>query len=177
MANNKISGIYELITRSSIATYSLANAGRNTNISINSTDLKWVDVSNGDEQIPDINGISLLSKNRLHLKKIKIIPLGAKGLRTTGTAASFVIDYRNINGSHVESGPVIDVIKFDEWQNVDIYLEPYKYIKENFYRLGIYFGAISIDDYNIQDSYIGQDVNFKLEIEIQTAGIRREKII
>ena len=66
---------------------------------------------------------------------------------------------------------IIEISEFNEWQKLDDYWEPYKLTKEEKFNISLTAGKLNIDDFNIQDNYIGETVNFKIELAIDTAGI------
>lgn len=170
--NNKISGVYHLQTLENIGSYELAGNDRAAVTENEDIFTDWVSLSNGTE---NDRIILLCTKNKLNIKKIRVLPLGGDGLRTTQNAAVLGLCFTTVGDDKekIGFGPYIEVSRFGEWQDVDVSLEPYKLFKDEFYLLGFSLAKFSVDDYNIIDEYIGQTVNFKVEVIANTAGIKR----
>ena len=176
MANNKISGIYNLRS-GNFAEYTFTGNNRFVPVSITPQELKLISISNGHE-IGENAFISFLKNNTIHLKNIRVLTPGGDGLRTTTNEACLFnllyIDADNTN----KLATIITVLKFNEWQPIDIYLRPYqiKSIGESF-KFAV-SGLVNIDDYNIQTAYVNKVVKFYVELQIETAGVIRDgKII
>lgn len=169
MTNNKISGSYILQSVAPIATYELTGNNRNAQVNITPGVINLIDLSNGSQ---NDRYIDLLSKNKIHLKAIRVITPGGAGLRCLNSAAILKFNLYSISESQSKGlFGIIEVSEFNEWQKLDDYWEPYKLTKEEMFNISITAGKLNIDDFNIQDKYIGETVNFKIELAIDTAGI------
>jgi len=166
MANNKISGSYILQSAQKLKDYVFTNENRNAAVVVQPTKLDLIDLSNGS-----INDryIDLISKNRVHVKRIRIITPGGAGLRSCKNAAVILIGVYS-SQSFIKLLSRIEIARFNEWQDLNDYWEPYNITKEQYYNLGV-SGVINIDDFNIQEKYVGEKVEFKIEMMIDTAGI------
>ena len=168
MANNKISGSYILQSAQKIDDYELTGENRNALVTITEKQINLIDLSNGSQQD---RYIDLITKNRVHVKGVRIITPGGAGLRSCRNAA---VIFFNLYSCQTESKlgllSIIEIPRFNEWQTLNDYWEPYKITKEQYYNLGI-SGIINIDDFNIQEKYVGETVNFQIELMIETAGI------
>ena len=172
MANNKISGIYNLRSRV-IGEYTFTGNDRDVAVSIAQQDLGLVSISNG--HVIGESALVSFDKNKVvHVKNIRILTPGGEGLRTTRNIACLFnlcfIDSQNAN----IPASLIDILKFNECQPVYTYLRPYliKSIGKKYTFSG--GGVLHIEDYNIQTPYIGEKVSFYVEMQIETAGIIRD---
>ena len=169
MANNKISGSYILQSAQKIADYELTGENRLATVAINAQKINLIDLSNGSQQD---RYIDLITKNKVHVKGIRIITPGGAGLRACKNAATLWLNlYSNQTQSNLGLLSIIEIARFNEWQTINDYWEPYKISKEQYYNLGFSQGIINIDDFNIQEKYIGETVGFQIELMIDTAGI------
>ena len=175
MANNKISGSYILQSAQKITDYEFTGESRNAKVTLQAGEINLIDLSNGS--ISD-RYIDLLTKNKVHVKGIRIITPGGAGLRSIKNAATLWLCMYNLAGTtNLGHLSIIEVARYNEWQELDDYWEPYKKIKDQMYNLGVSQGSFNIDDYNIQEKYIGEKVEFKIELSIETAGIYLDKRI
>lgn len=167
---NKINGNY-LIQSSNIGSYELTgNTRLGAFSSLDAIYPNWRDYSNSQES----GTIELLTKNILHIKSLKVNTPGGAGLRCI-TPITFQLCYF-IPGSEPEfiaDGPILNVTQYNTKQNIDIRLEPFKITKLERYLIGVKKVVMPVDDYNIQEAYIGESVSFNIELEIFTAGIYR----
>lgn len=169
MANNKISGSY-ILQSFNIDEYTLTGNNRDALVSVSESRVNLIDLSNGS-QLDRV--IDLLTKNKIHVKGIRVITPGAEGLRACKNCARFWFQYYSIIDSENKGLlSIVEVERYNEWQVLDDYWEPYKLAgKENFFNLGISHAEFNIDDYNIQSAYVGKKVKFAIELKIDTAGI------
>lgn len=168
MANNKISGSYILQSAQKITDYEFTNDNRNAAVVIQPMKLNLIDLSNGS-----INDryIDLITRNRVHVKGIRIITPGGAGIRSCKNAAVLLFSLYSISSqTSLALLSRIEIARFNEWQELNDYWEPYNITKEQYCNLGV-SGIINIDDFNIQEKYIGEKVEFKIELMIDTAGI------
>lgn len=169
MANNKISGSYILQSAQKITDYEFTSNARNAKVTLQAVKIDLIDLSNGSKFD---RYVDLLTKNKVHVKGIRIITPGGAGLRSINNAATLWLCMYNLAGTtNLGELSIIEIARFNEWQELNDYWEPYKKIKENMYNLGISHGEFNIDDYNIQEKYVGEKVEFKIELSIDTAGI------
>lgn len=169
MSNNKISGSYIIQCALPVAEYTFTGAERNAeaDLLVTPTVLNFIDLSNGSS---GDRYIDFLSKNKIHVKAIRIITPGGEGLRTTKSAAWLYFNlYENTTNKGLLS--IIEIAKYNEWQVLNDYWEPYKLTKENLFNIGLSNAKFWIDDYNVQTAYIGEKVKFKIELSIDTAGL------
>lgn len=174
MPNNKISGEYIIQSIETIDEYTFT--GENRTATVEKTENKrlgWIDLSNGSIQD---RALDFQSKNKLRINSIRIITPGAAGLRCVNT--DNVIRFAFFNTSEevvkIKDAPIIEISEYNEWQKCDVVLEPYLYTKLQYYTIGLRQWKFNIDDYNIQDDYIGQKLKFKIQMSIKTAGIFRD---
>lgn len=168
MANNKISGRYILQCANKICDYEFTGNNRlanKTNDDVTSTN--WVCLSNGSTNLDPIN---FFTKNKIHLKAIRITTPGGTGLRSLVGRCALITLYVK-DTSQEQAFKVIEIAKYNEWQECDEYLEPYKFTNDQKFDLKIGYAKFNIDDFNIQSKYIGEKVYFYVELEIETAGL------
>ena len=170
MANNKISGSYILQSALKIADYEFTGTNRNATVSISNKVINLIDLSNGSI---NNNFAFFRSENRIHIKAIRIVTPGGEGLRSCSNAATLTLNVYEASGTYQNKGILtkIQIEKYNEWQKIDELLEPYKLIDLPTFLLGFSSGTFNIDDYNIQEKYIGEKVEFYIDFELFTSGI------
>ena len=165
MASNKISGSY-ILQRSKLAEYTFAGNNRDAELLLLPQELNFIDLSNGT-----ISGrtVDFMTKNKIHVKGIRIVTPGGARLRACKNAGSIEFSI------YTDSAPLvtmIDVSRYNEWQEINDYWEPYNLIKNSeTFHFKLSAGLLNIDDYNIQPAYIGKKVSFYIELNIDTAGL------
>lgn len=176
MNPHKIKGTYTL--RASLADivngYQFTGADRNAELAPASDFMLLLKC---DEINRPLNtAVSLISNNVLNVKAARIVTSGAPGLRTalnSSVAALFTVVGRALNDITSDSlgSFTFGVDFFNEWENLNIKFIPEK-VNDNYYlSLDHTFSKFFIDDYNIQDDYVGQTFNATLELLIDTAGV------
>lgn len=164
MSNNKISGSY-ILQSSKFAEYTFTGNDRDADLLLLPQELNFIDLSNGT-----ISGrtVDFMTKNKIHVKGIRIVTPGGAGLRACKNAGSIEFSL------YTDSAPLvtmIDVSSYNEWQEIDDYWEPYKKINSETFHFKLSAGLLNIDDYNIQPAYIGKKVSFYIELNIDTSGL------
>lgn len=181
MAN--IAGIYT-ISAPLNAQYTLTGADRNAAFSINAPDapLNLSCTSCGYASY-----VAAMYDTSVKIKRARLVSAGAPGLQRNEQAAagSFVLAARaldeNLNYQTLDS-VVIKFGNWNEWQNVDFDLRPYKTAcnfsasQINQHKpvdlFALYQNSgFHCDDYNLQAAYIGETFTPVLELEIETAGM------
>ena len=168
MPNNKISGKYILQSQNTVATYEFTNNNRSASVVVDdNVNTKWTVLSNGSQSL---NSVDFLTKNKIHLKGVRVITPGGAGLRSRLGRSGLITLY--VKDSSTEKAfKIVEFAKYNEWQSCDEYLEPYNFTKETIFDLKIGYALFNIDDYNIQEKYIGETTNFFVELDIETAGL------
>ena len=114
----------------------------------------------------------------LHIKKARIITPGAPGLQPPPSKYAAELTMQLLDGfdNELTSWRMI-LSKFNEWQDLDQNITPYEKngVKNNpsqFVYLGLnsYNSYINIDDFNIQEDYVGQTFKPCLQMIVDTAG-------
>jgi hypothetical protein len=101
---------------------------------------------------------------------------GAVGLRValnSQVAATITIVGRASSDVTADSlgGFSFAVANFNEWQDVNVKYLPAK-VNDNYYlSINKDYTKFFIDDYNVQDEYVGQNFTAVLEMLIDTAGV------
>ena len=125
---------------------------------------------------PVNTAVSLISNNVLNIKAARILTPGAAGLRgalNSQVAANITIVGRASADVSAESlgGFSFALDNFNEWQDVNVKYLPAK-VNDNYYlSINKNYTKFFIDDYNIQDEYIGQNFTAVLEMLVDTAGV------
>lgn len=176
MNPHKIKGTYTV--RASLADvvngYQFTGAARNAELSAASD---FMLLCKCDELNRPLNtAVSFISNNVLNVKAARILTNGAAGLRAaqnTSVAAAVTIIGRAQNDIASDSlgGFTLGLDFFNEWQQVDVKFLPLK-VNENYYlSIDHAHTKLFVDDYNIQDDYLGQTFDATLELLIDTAGL------
>lgn len=176
MDPKKIKGTY--ILRASlndvVSGFEFTGADRNTELSPSSDFL--LNLTCADINRPINTAVSLISNNVLNIKAARILTPGAAGLRgalNSQVSASLTIIGRATANVAAESlgGFTFALDHFNEWQDVNIKYLPFKVNDNYFLSIDKDYTKFFIDDYNIQDEYIGQNFNSVLEMLVDTAGL------
>ena len=120
--------------------------------------------------------VSFISNNVLNIKAARIITSGAAGLRAalnSSIAAALTLIGRATNSATAEAlgGFTFGMDYFNEWQELNIKYVPKK-VNDNYYlSVDHAYSKLFIDDYNVQDDYLGQTFTATLELLIDTAGV------
>lgn len=188
-----IRGKKYLLWANTQCSYTLTGANRQATFDIGNQD-KVIDtfVMANNVVISPVKGF-LNYENLCTIKRARIIPAGACGARPAPVSVAARLNIAvvaGIDGKKLDNtdGDTLAVFalyfeNWDEWTEFNIDVEPFKKeINWDEYQhdadkkpcsLKILEHAqfFSIDDYNIQSAYIGQDVHPMIDFEINTAGI------
>ena len=176
MNPQRIKGQY--ILRASIDdvvnSYQFTGADRNAELSASSDFMLLLKCADIDR--PVNTSVSLVSNNALNIKAARILTNGAAGLRAavnSQIAATLTIVGRASNdvASEALGGFTFGLDLFNEWQDVSIKYLPKKVNDNYFLSIDKNYTKLFIDDYNVQDEYIGQTFGAVLEMLIDTAGV------
>lgn len=173
---SKILGKY--IIRASLASFSTGftfqNADRDTRLTIAADEI--LNFACADLSRPVNNAVSFVKNNILKVRGVRIITTGAEGLRggLNDFASNLLFTAYSTNDT---SAPLnsfqVCVDRFNEWQPVNIdFLVDQDAPNENFYiGLNFNYSFMSLEDFNVQEDYIGEGFVPFVELEIDTAGI------
>lgn len=140
-----------------------------------------VNFSQIDAQNPDNLGDprKFIVQNKLFIKRGRILTPGAPGLAPAlgDRAAVFFLSTRSSKNGIDTSGDTL-ILKFDhfnEWQEFNIPFLNDK-INSDTGRYTFAIGpdgrtALHVDDYNLQNEYVGQDLYAFLELVVDSAGL------
>lgn len=120
-------------------------------------------------------------ENEIKIKKIRLVPNGAPGIKAglSHFAGEFNLQAVTDDGEgniDVYDETFVHVMQWSEWLDVNFTLKPFKR-KDNgdaeFVGLMVPVAnsVFYVDDYNIQEYYVGQGLQPILEMEIETAGL------
>ena len=141
-----------------------------------------LDFAQIDAQNPDNLGDprKFIVQNKLFIKRARVLTPGAPGLAPGlgGRAAVFYLDTRSSKNGIDTSGDSL-ILKFDnfnEWQDFNIPFLNDKIDSDTgkyTFLIGAGDGrtALYLDDYNLQNEYVGQDLFAFLELVVDTAGL------
>lgn len=130
-----------------------------------------------------VYGVQLVAQNDVTIKRARIVPRGGAGLLASpGTLAGqlFLNAYtKDADNNRITLDSVhLDFLQWDEWENVNAVLKPYKNTgsAEDLPReCGVFISGaaakFTADDFNIQSDFVGQGVQALIELEIETAGL------
>lgn len=176
MDPKKIKGTY--ILRASlndvVIGFSFTGADRNTELSAPADfmlNLRCADIDR-----PINTSVSLISNNVLNIKSARILTPGAAGLRpalNSQTAGTFTVIGRASNDVAAEAlgGFTFGLDLFNEWQDVSIRYLPKKVNENYFLSIDKNYTRLFVDDYNVQDEYVGQTFGAVLEMLVDTVGV------
>lgn len=188
-----IRGKKYLLQANTQCSYTLTGSNRNATFDIGNQD-KVIDtfVMANDVIISPVKGF-LNCENLCTIKRARLVPSGAYGARPAPVSVAGRINIAvvaGIDGKKLDNsdGDTLAVFalyfeNWDEWTDFNINVEPFK-TKINWdeyqhdadkkpcsLKILEHAQFFSIDDYNIQSAYIGQDVCPMIDFEIDTAGI------
>lgn len=171
-----IKGVYNVRAPLSQIVNGYTFTGENRNVGLSPSDEFMLDLTCDDIPRPNNTDISLVSNNKLFIRKVKLITNGARGLLPSvnfSRAGTLFINARSANDITSDNlgGFLFSVDNFNEWQDVSIEFLPEKKNENYYLSVNNFYSRIWFDDYNIQDAYIGQTFNLFLEMMIDTAGV------
>ena len=176
MDPKRIKGTY--ILRASlndvVSGFSFTGSDRNTELSPASDFL--LNLACADINRPVNTAVSLISNNVLNIKAARILTPGAAGLRgalNSQVAANITIVGRASADVAADSlgGFSFALDNFNEWQDVNVKYLPAK-VNDNYYlSINKDYTKFFIDDYNVQEDYVGQNFTAVLEMLVDTAGV------
>lgn len=148
------------------------NKYRNASVSVN-LNFRCTSLSGGSGYV------KLIKQNKTVIKRGRVITGGAEFLRTalnSPIAAEVgIMDFGGGPTTLDSQSVVLNFPHFNEWTDFNILFEPYKRRNDenDDVELNIAYPVTDIhyDDYNMQNSYIGQPFSLFIELEIDTAGI------
>ncbi len=176
MDPKKIKGTY--ILRASlndvVSGFSFTGTDRNAELSPASDFL--LNLACADINRPVNTAVSLISNNVLNIKAARILTPGAVGLRgalNSQVAATVTIVGRATANVAAESlgGFSFALDNFNEWQDVSVKYLPAKVNDNYFLSINKNYTKFFIDDYNVQNEYLGQNFTAALEMLVDTAGV------
>lgn len=157
-----------------VSGFSFTGTDRNTELA--AADDFMINLRCADIDRPVNTSVSLVSNNVLNIKAARILTPGAAGLRpalNSQTAGIFTFIGRASNDVAAESlgGFTFGLDLFNEWQEVSIKYLPKK-VNDNYYlSMDKNYTKLFVDDYNVQNEYIGQTFGAVLEMFVDTAGV------
>lgn len=123
--------------------------------------------------------VKLIKQNKTVIKRGRVITGGAEFLRTAlNSPIAAEVGIIDVGGGPTtidNQSIVLNFPHFNEWTDFNIVFEPYKRINDESDDVELHIAYpvtdIHYDDYNIQNSYVGQKFSLFIELEIDTAGI------
>ena len=188
-----IRGKKYLLQANTQSSYTLTGSNRNATFDIGNQD-KVISayVLANDVIVSPVKGF-LNYENLCTIKRARLIPSGAYGARpgpVSMAARLNIAVVAGIDGKKIDNtdGDTLTTFalyfeNWDEWTEFNINVEPFKteidwdeYLhdvekKPCSFKILEHAQFFSIDDYNIQSAYIGQDIYPIIDFEIDTAGI------
>ena len=157
-----------------VSGFEFTGTDRNTELSPSSDFI--LNLACADINRPVNTAVSLISNNVLNIKAARILTPGAVGLRgslNSQVAANITIVGRASADVAADSlgGFSFALDNFNEWQDVNVKYLPAKVNDNYFLSINKDYTKFFIDDYNIQDEYVGQNLAAVLEMLVDTAGV------
>jgi hypothetical protein len=153
--------------------FTFANGDRDQRLTVN--DDAVLNFECTDITRPLNNAVSFVSNNVLKIRAVRILTTGAEGLRggLDDKAANILFKAFADNTTTTPVGTFqVLVDRFNEWCPVNIDFMARSAPNQNFF-IGIdhTYSFLSLDDYNIDENYVGQGFVPYVELDIDTAGI------
>ena len=188
-----IRGKKYLLWANTQCSYKLTGANRQATFDIGKQD-KVIDtfIMANDVVISPVKGF-LNYENLCTIKRARLVPSGAWGAHPAPVSVAgrlSIAVVAGIDGKKLDNtdGDTLTVFSlyfenWDEWMEFNINVEPFKTEvnwdeyqhdadkKPCSFKILEHAQFFSIDDYNIQSAYIGQDVHPMIDFEIDTAGM------
>lgn len=189
----KIRGKNYILQANTQCSYTLTGANRNATFDIGNQDkVIGAFVLANDIIISPIKGF-LNYENLCIIKRARLVPSGAYGARPSPATLAARLNMAvvaGIDGKKLDNtdGDTLALFSlyfehWDEWTEFSINVEPFKTVvnwdeyqhdadkKPCSFKILEHAQFFSVDDYNIQSAYIGQDITPFIGFEIDTAGI------
>lgn len=176
---NKVQGRY-LIVGDLGGAYELTGANRDAEMALNEHDqINLLAVNNNGAR-----NVYLCANVKTRILRARLRSPQGPGINSAKpTAGAIVISFcAMLGGQDAELASYkIAIPTWGDWFDVNFDIEPYKtpynwtdgQILQN-KPVGAFIGnnsLLKIDDFNVQDNYIGQEVGAVLDLEIETAGV------
>jgi hypothetical protein len=161
--------------------YTLTGADRDANMALTTDDpVNLLAVNNKGAR-----SIFLCGNTRTRITRARLRSPAGPGVNSAKpTAGAVVLSFCSMSGGVKDTE--LDAVKLSiptwgDWFDVNLDIEPYKtaytwnagQIAQH-KPVGVFIGYnsnLKIDDYNVQDDYVGQVIGAVLDIEIETAGV------
>ena len=176
MAKQQIYGNYIIQSNltANFPVYNFTGNNRNANRSPIDSDVNFVCNSVGTNV--DVN---FITQNKIFIKRARILTPGSEGLRAGLNSSAAALFFTAIEKDGLLDNNhylCLKFSRFNEWENFNFFYEPYfgniLKTEECRFKLALQPSGFDIDDYNIQSAYIGQPLSLKLEMEIDTNGLK-----
>ena len=173
---SQIKGIYNVRAPLSPIVNGYTFTGANRNVGLSPSGEFMLNLTCDDIPRPNDTNISLISNNKLFIRKVKLVTNGARGLLPSvnfSRAGTLFLNARSENDITSDNlgGFLFSVDNFNEWQDVGIEFLPEKKNENYYLSVNDFYSRIWFDDYNIQAAYIGQTFNLFIEMMIDTSGV------
>lgn len=176
MDPKKIKGTYILRASLNDVVSGFSFTGTDRNVELSPAYDFLLNLACADINRPTNTSVSLISNNVLNIKAARILTPGAAGLRValnSQVAATVTVVGRATADVAAESlgGFSFALDNFNEWQDVNVKYLPAKVNDNYFLSINKDYTKFFIDDYNVQDEYLGQNFAAVLEMFVDTAGV------
>lgn len=172
---SKILGKYNIYADVSalVNSYQFTNGDRNVELQATADGMLTFYCS--DINRPVNRSVTFSKDNVLKIRRARIITDGAPGLQSnTSPAASVLLIAKNTNDVSADplGGVMMSFANYNEWQDFNIDFLQSGATGSNFYfMLDHTYSKLNVDDYNIQDAYVGETFKATLQLEVDTAGL------
>lgn len=177
---SKVQGLYTLHAHINGGTYTFTGADRFASFGITGAEQSLNLICFG---APSLAGsVKLPVENEIKIKAVRLIAQGAPGLQNAPgqLAGKFRLDCVGDDGNgtlYQYDDIFLHIPNWGEWFDTNISLRPYKRTGGNheYTMLDLAVNPdnalFQLDDFNIQDDFIGQGTSAEIELLIDTAGI------
>lgn len=180
MAQKQIQGKYSLYAFPTNASYTLTGNNRAASFGVNNPAVelvtKCITAPEGN------NAIAFNVERQITIKRIRVRMNGAPGIQAgvNHTAAKFKLIFGRIDSDSnlfVYDYIWVEIPNFGEWVESEQIVEPYlrKGNDSSFEYLQIIVdpdnAVFYVDDFNLQEDFVGEGITPIIEMEIETAGL------
>lgn len=180
MAQKQTQGKYSLYAFPNNSSYTLTGNARSASFGVSAPAVelltKCISAPNGN------NAVSFFVEYKITIKRFRVRMNGAPGIQAgvNHTAAKFKLIFGRVdsdNNLQIYDSVWIEAPNFGEWVEADLIVEPYKRTGGN--REFDYMQIIVdpdnsifyVDDFNLQEDFVGQGITPIIEMEIETSGL------
>lgn len=174
----QVQGKYLCFGNVNNASYTLTGNARGASFGITGSEDKDINlkcINNPDGALKVVFPV----ENDVTIKRVKLDANGGYGIQHgvnhPAAALSFLAARNTLDGVKVYDRAIIEIPNWGDWYEMNLVLRPYRREEgDHGEYVGLYVGGDAVfyvDDFNVQDDFIGQGITPQFEFEIETAGL------